>query len=287
MDSPLNGKKLAVIGDPIEHSLSPVIQQAMLDALGLDCTYERIRVQAGHAKDWLPTAEGYGLGGFNATMPHKTDLVPLMDELSADARLFRSVNTVVLRNGRRLGFNTDGEGLLRSLAESGFAPQGRRIAVFGAGGAARSAVLKLAASGAEHIAVCCRRPEKAAELADCPVVSVTSLSRQDTDAVLAEADLLINGTPLGMQGIDDDFEDFSFLDALPASATVCDLIYRPLETRLLREAKKRGHAALNGLGMLIHQAILALEHFAGMELDVSVMKAVVLERLLPVIEKTD
>jgi len=284
MRSRLNGKRLAVIGDPIEHSLSPVIQQAMLDALGLDCTYERIRVQAGTAADWLPGAAALGLGGFNATMPHKADLVPLMDELSADARMYRSVNTVVLRDGRFLGFNTDGEGFLRSIMEQSIDVRGKRIAVLGAGGAARSVVLKMAAEGAERITVCCRSPEKAAGLAGAsPAVHVADLSRQSTDSVLADSALLVNGTPLGMQGVASDFEDFTFLEALPASAPVCDLIYRPLKTRLLEEAEKRGHPTLNGLGMLIHQAILALEHFAAMELDAAAMKAAVMERLLPVL----
>ena len=284
----LNGKKLAVIGDPIDHSLSPVIQQAMLDALGLNCTYGRIRVQAGSVADWLPTAAGLNLGGFNATMPHKTDLVPLMDELSADARMYRSVNTVVLRGGRILGFNTDGEGFLRSLLDEGIEAQGRRIAVLGAGGAARAVILKLASAGAERITVCCRSPEKASELvAASPAIHAADLSRQSTDSVLAKTDLLINATPLGMHGVASDFESFDFLDALPSSAPVCDLIYRPLKTSLLREAELRGHATLNGLGMLIHQAILALEHFADMELDASAMKEAVMRRLLPVLETTD
>jgi shikimate dehydrogenase len=221
-------------------------------------------------------------------MPHKADLVPLMDELSGDARMYRSVNTVVLRDGRLLGFNTDGEGFLRSLLEEGIDPAGKRIAVLGAGGAARSVVLKLAATGAKSITVCCRSPEKAAELADAsPAVRITDLSREATDAALAGADLLINATPLGMQGVDADFEDFSFLDALPSSAPVCDLIYRPLRTSLLLEAEKRGHRTLNGLGMLIHQAILALEHFAGMELDAAAMKDAVMARLLPVLEAAE
>ena len=287
MDSPLNGKKLAVIGDPIGHSLSPVIQQAMLDALGLDCTYERIRIPGGATADWLPSAAALGLAGFNATMPHKADLVPLMDELSDDARMYRSVNTVVLRDGRFLGFNTDGEGFLRSLLEEGIDPAGKRIAVFGAGGAARSVVLKLAATGAKSITVCCRSPEKAAELAASPAVCIAEISRRSTDAALAGADLLINATPLGMQGVDADFEEFSFLDALPPSSPVCDLIYRPLRTSLLLEAEKRGHRPLNGLGMLVHQAILALEHFAGMELDAGAMKAAVMARLLPVLEAAE
>jgi shikimate dehydrogenase len=116
------------------------------------------------------------------------------------------------------------------------------------------------------------------------VVCIADLSRSSTDAVLAEADLFINATPLGMHGVGTDFESFDFLNALPSSAPVCDLIYRPLKTNLIREAEKRGHLTLNGLGMLIHQAILALEHFADMELDSAAMKAAVLERLLPALE---
>ena len=115
----LDGKKLAVIGDPIEHSLSPIIQQAMLDELGISCTYERILVQAGSVAAWLPSAPELNLAGFNATMPHKTDLVPLMDTLSDDARMYRSVNTVVIREGRFHGHNTDGEGFLRALHDAG------------------------------------------------------------------------------------------------------------------------------------------------------------------------
>lgn len=287
MASPLDGKILAVIGDPIEHSLSPVIQQAMLDALGLSCTYGRIRVPAGTVADWLPGAEALGLGGFNATMPHKTDLVPLMDELSDDARMYRSVNTVALRNGRKLGFNTDGEGFLRSLKDEGILPEGRHVVVFGAGGASRSVVLKLAASGVSSITVCCRTPAKAADLAAAsPIVHVVDMSRASTDAALGQAALFINCTPLGMQGVGADFENFDFLDALPSTAPVCDLIYRPLKTSLLREAERRGHPILNGLGMLIHQAILALEHFADMQLDAAEMKKVVMARLLPVLEKS-
>ena len=161
----LDGKKLAVIGDPIEHSLSPIIQQAMLDELGISCTYERILVQAGSVAAWLPSAPELNLAGFNATMPHKTDLVPLMDTLSDDARMYRSVNTVVIREGRFHGHNTDGEGFLRALHDAGMEHRNRRVVVYGAGGAARSVVLKLTAAGAENVTVCCRTPKKAEELA--------------------------------------------------------------------------------------------------------------------------
>ena len=160
----LDGKKLAVIGDPIEHSLSPIIQQAMLDELGLACIYERIRVPAGTAAVWLSGAASMNLAGFNATMPHKTDLVPLMGTLSDDARMYRSVNTVVMRDGRFHGYNTDGAGFLHALHDEGIRPEGRHVVVFGAGGAARSVVLKLTSEGVASITVCCRNPSKAEEL---------------------------------------------------------------------------------------------------------------------------
>lgn len=280
----LNGKKLAVIGDPIEHSLSPLIQQAMLDELGIDCTYGRIHVSAGTVAQWLPGTPGMNLAGFNATMPHKTDLVPLMDTLSEDARMYRSVNTVVIRDGHFHGHNTDGAGFLRSLLDEGIRPEGRRIAVYGAGGAARSVVLKLAAEKAASVAVCCRTPSKAEELVQTSDrIRVAALGGKDFEKALSEAELFINCTPLGMQGVPSQFADFDFLNALPSSAPVCDLIYRPLKTKLLEEAEKRGHQTMNGLGMLVHQAILALEQFASMPLDAELMKKAVQKKLLPVL----
>ena len=282
----LDGKKLAVIGDPIEHSLSPIIQQAMLDELGLACIYERIRVPAGTAAVWLSGAASMNLAGFNATMPHKTDLVPLMGTLSDDARMYRSVNTVVMRDGRFHGYNTDGAGFLHALHDEGIRPEGRHVVVFGAGGAARSVVLKLTSEGVASITVCCRNPSKAEELVrSSDRVHVAPLGGQDTLKALHGAELFINCTPLGMQGVPAQFSDFEFLDALPVSSPVCDLIYRPLRTRLLEEAQKRGHQTVNGLGMLIHQAILALEQFASQPLDASRMKAAVEKRLLPVLKQ--
>ena len=287
MSSLLDGKKLAVIGDPIEHSLSPLIQQAMLDELGIPCTYGRILVPAGTVGAWLPGTPGLNLAGFNATMPHKTDLVPLMDSLSEDARMYHAVNTVVIRDGRFHGHNTDGAGFVRSLHDEGIHPEGRRIVVYGAGGAARSVVLKLAAEGAGYISVCCRTPAKAAELACASsIVSLAAIGSEEFEKALSEAELFINCTPLGMQGVPSQFSSFDFLDMLPASAPVCDLIYRPLKTVLLAEAERRGHPVMNGLGMLIHQAILALEQFASMPLDADLMMAAVQKKLVPVLNQS-
>ena len=285
MSAFLTGKKLAVIGDPIEHSLSPVIQQAMLDELGIECTYERILVPAGTTSAWLPEAPSLNLAGFNATMPHKTDLVPLMDTLSEDARMYRSVNTVVIREGHFHGHNTDGSGFLHALNDEGISPRGKRIAVYGAGGAARSVVLKMAAEGAETITVCCRTPSRAEELAKAsPRIQIIPLNDDYLQETLPETDIFINCTPLGMHGVASQFQNFHFLDMLSRKAFVCDLIYRPLKTRLLEEAEKRGHLTMNGLGMLIHQAILALEQFSSQPLDTKLMKQAAIKRLLPILD---
>ena len=146
-------RKLCVIGDPVEHSLSPLIQNAMIKAAGLDCIYDARRVAGCDTAQWLAQAKEEGYIGFNATMPHKENLVPLMDELSADAALFRSVNTVCIRKGRAYGYNTDGDGFLRALREAEMEPAGRCVLVLGAGGAAKAVVSKLVQAGAAGVVV--------------------------------------------------------------------------------------------------------------------------------------
>ena len=158
-------KKLCVIGDPIAHSKSPLIQNAMLGALGLagEYRYEAQRVPGDETAQWLARARAEGCAGFNATMPHKEHLVPLMDQLSDDARMYGAVNTVCLRDGRAVGHNTDGEGFLRALKEAGMDPAGKRVLMLGAGGAARAVAPKLLQGGAEAVFVCNRTVERAAE----------------------------------------------------------------------------------------------------------------------------
>ena len=141
-------KKLCVIGDPVGHSKSPLIQNTMIAALGLDYVYLCQPVPRGSCRQWLDCARFAGYAGFNATMPHKEELVGLMDELDEDARLFGAVNTVCLRDGKAWGYNTDGAGFLRTLDDEGISPAGKRVLVLGAGGAAKAVCLKLAQAGA-------------------------------------------------------------------------------------------------------------------------------------------
>lgn len=269
-------KKLCVIGDPIEHSKSPLIQNAMIRAAGLDLVYDARRVAGRDTALWLARAEEEGYVGFNATMPHKENLLPLMDELSADAALYRSVNTVCRRKGRWYGHNTDGEGFLRALREAGMDPAGRNVLVLGAGGAAASVVLKLARSGARSIRVANRTVARAQMLCareGTGLVQPADFAPDTLKRLAADSQLVVNCTSLGMTGVAGQFEDLSFLEELKADGAVFDLIYSPARTQLLARAQELGLPAANGLGMLVWQAVFALEQFAETTLDGGVMAA--------------
>ena len=270
-----NTKKLCVIGDPVLHSKSPLLHNTMLRELGLDYVYLCQPVPRGRCREWLDCAKFTGYAGFNATMPHKEELVPLMDELDGDAALIGAVNTVCIRDGKAYGYNTDGEGFLRSLADEGIHPAGRRVMVLGAGGAAKAVCLKLAQAGAA-VTVCNRTLEKAEAICAHDPAHLRAAGF-DAVTLYKEAqgcDLLVNCTSLGMEGTQGQFEDFSFLDGLAAGVPVVDLIYAPAQTELLRQAARRGHKTVNGYGLLVNQAVLALEHFTGTAIDAARMKQV-------------
>lgn len=262
-------RKLCVIGDPVLHSKSPVIQNAIISEFGLDYIYLCQPVPRGEAGRWLECAAYAGYAGFNATMPHKEELVPLMDELDSLARICGAVNTVCIKDGKYYGYNTDGKGFLRALKDLGVEAAGKRALLLGSGGAAKAVAAALAEAGA-RVTVANRTVEKAERLCQMAPGKIFAVGFETKILCkqAAESDLLINCTSLGMAGGGGDFAELSFVDALPAGAAVCDAIYAPAETTLLRRARERGLPAMNGMGMLLHQAILALEHFTGEKLDV-------------------
>ena len=267
--------RLQVIGDPVLHSKSPVLHGAMLSALGLEAAYDARVVRRGELPDYLRWARDHGVAGFNATMPHKEDLLPLLDGMDPAARLTGAVNTVCLREGAWVGFNTDGAGALSALGEVlGFDPAGSTVTLLGAGGAAKAVALALAQAGAERVRVCNRTLERAVELcARHPRLTPAPFDPDTLERLCRGADLLVNCTSLGMEGCPRQFEGFSFLDALPPHGAVFDLIYHPAETELLAQARRRGLRAMNGLPMLVWQAVLALEHFLNRPLDRGAMAA--------------
>ena len=276
-------RKLCVIGDPVLHSKSPLIQNTMLAALGLDYIYLCQSVPRGETETWLRCAAFCGYAGFNATMPHKEALVPWMDELDEDARMYGAVNTVCLREGRCYGYNTDGRGFLAALEQAGVATRGQNVLILGAGGAAKAVAPKLCQAGdARQVVVANRTVEKAAALcagAEKGRMIPTGFAPEELRRAAEQCDLLVNCTNLGMEGTGGQFSDFSFLEALPSHAAVCDVIYAPAETELLRRARERGLRTLNGLGMLIWQAVFALEHFTQTRIDGKAMVPLVEDAL--------
>lgn len=263
--------RLQVIGDPVLHSKSPALHGAMLRELGLDVPYDAHVVRRGELPEYLRWARDNGVTGFNATMPHKEDLFPLLDELHPAARAMGAVNTVCLRGGKWVGFNTDGAGAVAALRDGlGLDPAGLTVTLLGAGGAAKAVALVLADGGAERVFVCNRTLSRAEELCAHDPTGRLSPNGFDPETLCrcaAQSQLLVNCTNLGMAGCPHQFEDFAFLDALRSGAAVFDLIYHPAETELLSQARRRGRPTLNGLPMLVNQAVLALEHFLDRPLD--------------------
>jgi len=273
-----------IFGDPVEHSLSPVMQNAALQAAGIDGLYIPWRVKApglSAALDSLRWMENFG--GANVTLPHKEQAASLVDELSPEAASVGAVNTIVSRDGRLLGANTDGQGFLRSLQEEGgFVPRGRRAAILGAGGAARAVAWSLIEAGIAELLILNRTSERAELLADLVSrrmgVLALGLGLGDprTRAQLATCALLVNATPVGLHPSDPPPIDPALLRP---QLLVYDLIYRPRETALLREAKRLGCQVLGGLGMLLYQGALAFELWTGRKPPEQAMRSALLQAL--------
>ena len=276
---------IILIGDPIGFSLQPRLMGALLARLRIGCAYKTLRVPPAALQRWLTTARDT-LIGFNVDLPHKTALVPFMDQLSQDAALFRAVNTVLVRDGALWGYNTEGEGFLRMLKYNGITVPERRFTILGAGAAARAIALKLASSGAS-VTVCCRQREQGILLLERAEAAGTSASIQITgftasqlNAAFADSDLLLNATPMGMKGVPASWLDEHTLDALPQNAIVCDLVYTPEETVLMKDASRRGMSVFNGLGMLVHQGMLSVELLTDTTIDPDEHMPVLLRMLM-------
>jgi shikimate dehydrogenase len=254
-------KVLAIIGNPVSHSKSPIMQNAALQACGLDYIYVPFAVSSGFLGDAVLGLKALGVAGFNVTIPHKTKIISFLDELDETAISAGAVNTVHNVSGRLIGYNTDGEGLIRALmTELEFIPLIKNILLLGAGGAARGALAALCRSGAGRVHVYNRTYSKAAELIsdmatryfDTELVALTDSS--ELDAVMPNIDLVINATSLGMKC--DEIPELR-LEFLPRFAKVYDMVYNPPVTELLRKSASLGLHGVNGLGMLAAQGELA------------------------------
>ena len=273
---------LAVIGAPIGHSLSPIIQNAALHAAGLDYVYTALPVRADALASAVRGLRDAGIAGFNVTIPFKTEIIPLLDALSEDARRIQAVNTVVIEDGRMVGHNTDVMGFLAGFAERGIALTGKNAVLIGAGGAARAALWGLLRSGVRSVVIGVRNAAKGTALAADFAADgdVRAVSFDDTAwiAACSDAELMVQTTPLGMTP---HTEEMPPVDAtmIKPSAVVYDLIYTPAETRFLREARARGCETINGETMLVAQGAEAFHLWTGVRPDMELMKRTLREEL--------
>jgi shikimate dehydrogenase len=265
---------VGVIGSPIAHSLSPALHQAAFRALGLnDWQSFAYEIPPGRAGEALDEVRSAGLRGISVTMPHKADVAVLVDECSDVARRLDAVNCVVNRDGVLFGTNTDGQGFVASLERGAdFSVAGRRCLVIGAGGAARAVVLALAGAGASEVAVM-NRTESRAEEAAALAGSVGRAAEMGDDSAVAAADLVVNATPVGMtDGDGGDGESWLVSpDSLHPGQVAADLVYVPRPTPWLAAASARGVRAVDGLGMLVHQAAAQIELWTGLTAPVAAM----------------
>ena len=259
-----------VIGAPVRHSRSPALVNAAFAAAGLDWTYVAFEVADGGAAAAVHAMRTLGLGGLSVTMPHKAAVIPALDRLSGAAALLGAVNCVAWDGSDLVGHNTDGAGLVRSLLlDEQIDVAGLRCAVLGAGGAARSVILALAEAGAAEVAVQNRTPERAEAAA-----SLATVARRAGPNELAEAELIVNATSIGMGAAPDDIGPVPGEGSwLRSGQVVVDLVYLPRRTPLLAMAEAAGARPIGGIGMLVHQAALAIERWTGITPDLPTMWA--------------
>ncbi|MCQ4086215.1 shikimate dehydrogenase [Saccharibacillus sp. JS10] len=274
MNEPL---KLGVIGDPIAHSKSPIMHNAALRERGIAGDYTALHVKPHDLEEMISKMREEGYRGINVTIPHKEHVMPYLDELSEEARRIGAVNTIINDAGRLIGRNTDGIGYVRSLKEEAAGElQGRRIVVLGAGGAARGIIYALAAEQPQRITLLNRTVERAEALARewSDLAEISALPMTEAKTAIQDADLVINTTSIGMHPHTDSIP--LDIEWLKGTEIVSDLIYNPLETRLLQSAKAKGCVAHGGLGMFVYQGAYAFEYWTGVSAPIEVMRNAVL-----------
>lgn len=274
-------KLFGLIATPIGHSLAPAMHNMSYRKTGLNCAYIAFEVGNDHLADVVTGLRALNLGGFNVSMPNKTKILPLLDEVSPAAEFIGAVNTVVNENGKLIGYNTDGIGYTRSLTEAGFNFVGKKMTLVGAGGAATAVAIQTALDGIAEISLFNRDvspSSRAIEIADIinkkTKCKVNVYKLEDADRLkdeIAGSDILTNATGVGMKPLEGQslIPDTSWLHP---ELVVSDVIYKPRKTRLLEQAESVGCEALNGLGMMLWAGSKSFELFTGQKMPVEHIK---------------
>lgn len=274
----------ALIGYPVEHSLSPIMHNAAFQHLGLDYVYIAFSVPPERLGEAVSGIRGLGIRGVNVTMPHKISVIKYLDDLDEGAKMAGSVNTILNDGGHLTGYTTDGLGALYALKYAGVDPGGRKVVILGAGGASRSISFALA-NHVRELVILNRTLERAINLVnelrkvfDLTNIRAGPLSDSILEAELRDADILINATSVGMKPNAD--ETPVKAELLHRNLIVFDIVYEPLETRLLKEAKSIGAKTVDGLSMLVFQGALSFEIWTGVKAPVEVMREAALREIM-------
>ncbi len=277
-------KLCGVIGDPIEHTMSPAIHNAAFDRMGLDYLYVPFWVKPEGLGKAIEGMRALNIRGLNVTIPHKVAVIPLLDELDPLADKIGAVNTITNDDGVLKGYNTDATGFLQALLEKGIEPKGKNIVILGAGGASRAISFILAEGGARLIIL--NRlleldwaEELASRLSAIFNIEVKALElvEENLNGVLPAADILVNATSVGMSPNTNETPVSSNL--LRLGLIVIDIVYNPIRTRLLREAEAAGAETVSGVDMFVWQAALAFKRWTGVEAPLELMRQEIIERL--------
>ncbi|MEK4969186.1 shikimate dehydrogenase [Cytobacillus sp. FSL R7-0696] len=272
-------KFYAVIGDPIAHSMSPVMHNDLFQYYEMDAHYLPLHIQSENLSDAIKGLRACGIAGFNVTVPHKETIMAYLDELDPLAEAIGAVNTVIHRDGKLIGYNTDGTGFLRGLKNHQPQFSESKILVVGAGGAAKAIVYALAQASVSHITIANRTVNRAAQLiTDCPYdVDMRALTLDDAAHKLNEYDCIIQTTSIGMSPRMN--EKPLNLNLMREDVFVSDIIYNPFETAFLAEAKAKGARVQNGLEMFVYQGALAFELWTSQMPDTERMRRNVEQQL--------
>lgn len=272
---------VGLIGNPVEHSMSPPMHNAVFDYLGLDFVYVPFNVEKNALYDSIQGARALGIKGLNVTIPHKTRVMEFLDVIDEAAELIGAVNTIKFEEDVAIGYNTDGIGAVKALEEI-TSVNSKKVVIIGAGGAARAVAFQLILSGIESLTIINRTPEKALKLKNEIVSKVESNvfcgNLEIMEKEVSNADILIDTTPIGMYPHIDD-EPVIRAEMMHSDLVVNDLVYNPLETVLLKEAEKVGAKGVSGLKMLIYQGAEAFKIWTGVDAPVSIMEKNLLKLL--------
>ena len=271
-----------IIGDPVEHSLSPGMHNAAFKELGMDNIYVPFQVKAEHLEDAIIGAQSLGVKGFNVTIPHKTEVINYLDYLDIAAGLIGAVNTIEFGKNGAVGHNTDGIGAVMAIEEE--APvKNKKVVILGAGGASRAIAFQLLLSGVDNLVIANRTVEKAVELKTDLVekldheVRVSGLDENLTQE-LSDTNILINTTPVGMYP-NVDQKPVVTAEMMHPDMVVNDIVYNPLKTGLLKEADKAGAKSISGIKMLIYQGVEAFKIWTGIEPPVEIFQRALMNEL--------